>query len=68
MLKAKIYIAKSGKEIIRKIYIYIDGLEFKQDFYSKSTIKYVIEYLKDLKIPITMVHANYNCSYMDLPF
>lgn len=67
-IKAKIYITKTGNETIRKIYIYIDEAEFSREFYSKKTLKNMIDYLKNKKIEYTLQHANYNCSYMDLPF
>lgn len=67
-VKAKIYIAKTGEKIIRKIFIYINGAEFSREFYSKKTLKEMINFLKFQKIPLELNHANYNCSYMDLPF
>lgn len=67
-VKAKIYIAKTGKKIIRKIFIYINGAEFSREFYSRKTLKEMINFLKFQKIPLELNHANYNCSYMDLPF
>jgi hypothetical protein len=67
-IKAKIYIAKTENTIIRKIFIYIDGAEFSREFYSKKTLKEMINFLKFQKIPLELNHANYNCSYMDLPF
>lgn len=67
-VKAKIYIAKTGEKIIRKIFIYINGAEFSREFYSKKTLKEMINFLKFQKIPLELNHANYNCTYMDLPF
>lgn len=67
-VKAKIYIAKTGEKIIRRIFIYINGAEFSREFYSKKTLKEMINFLKFQKIPLELNHANYNCDYMDLPF
>lgn len=51
-IKAKIYITKTGNETIRKIYIYIDEAEFSREFYSKKTLKNMIDYLKNKKLNI----------------
>lgn len=68
-MKAIIYITKSGNETIRKINIALNGAEFKRKFYSKEDLKKFVKYfLKYYNIPITLIRANYNCSYMDLPF
>lgn len=67
-IKAKIYIAKSGKETIRKIFMYVNGAEFSREFYNKQNLKNMVDFLKFQKIPLQLTHANYNCSYMDLPF
>lgn len=67
-VNAKIYIVKSGNEIIRKIFLYIKGAEFQREFYDKKSLKNMVDFLKFQKIPLELNHANYNCSYMDLPF
>jgi len=67
-INAKIYIAKSGTEIIRKIFIYVNGAEFSREFYNKDSLKNMVNFLKFQKIPLQLIHVNYNCSYMDLPF
>lgn len=67
-VKAKIYIAKTGKELIRKIFIYVNGAEFQREFYTKKDLKDMIDFLKYNQISFKLTHANYNCSYMDLPF
>jgi len=67
-IEAKIYITKSGKEITRKNFMYVNGAEFSREFYNKDSLKNMISFLKFQKIPLQLTHANYNCSYMDLPF
>jgi hypothetical protein len=67
-IKAKIYIAKSGKELIRKIFIYVNGAEFQREFYTKKSLRDMIDFLKYNQIQLKLTHVNYNCSYIDLPF
>lgn len=67
-LKADFCISKSGNEISRTIFLSLNGAEFRREFYDKKTCKDFINFLKYYKIPLKICHANYNCSYMNLPF
>lgn len=67
-LKAILYITKIGNETKRKITLYFNGAEFERNFYNKKSTKDFLNFLKFYEIPINCIRANYNCSYMDLPF
>lgn len=67
-IKTELSITKSGNEILRIIFLKLNGAEFRREFYDKKTCKDFINFLKYYNIPITIYHTNYNCSYMNLPF
>lgn len=67
-LKAEICIQKEGETITRKLYLIFWGAEFTKDFFTKKELKNMIDFLKFHNVPIKILHANYNCSYMNLPF
>lgn len=68
IIKAILYITKSGQEITRKINLVFNGAEFERCFYTKKQLKEFVNFLKYYNIPITLIKTNCNCSYMDLPF
>ena len=67
-IKAEICISKSGQAISRKIYILVFGAEFTREFSTKKELKSMLNFLKYHNIKTRILHSNYNCSYMDLPF
>lgn len=64
----ELYATKEGKKTTFKLYLLLNGIEFVKEFFSKKECRDFIKAIKFYKIPLQLYHANYNCSYMDLPF